>query len=118
VSTSARPSGGHLGFLGLGEAETATALDDALAMLDVDDWTATVRSAQGREIPAAEIPWVRIREVWIHAVDLGVPYPGREDDERHGISRRPGWMADRPGRRIRAARSGSGTPSVAMKADS
>jgi maleylpyruvate isomerase len=40
-------------------------------MLDVDDWTATVRSAQGREIPATEIPWMRIREVWIHAVDLG-----------------------------------------------
>jgi len=50
---------------------TAAALDDALALLDGDAWTATVRSAQGREIPAAEIPWMRIREVWIHAVDLG-----------------------------------------------
>src|SRR3984957_7913746 len=49
----------------------AGALDDALAMLGPDTWTATVRSAQGREIPAAEIPWMRIREVWIHAVDLG-----------------------------------------------
>src|ERR1700677_85613 len=46
-----------------------------------------------------------------------VPYPDREDDEHHGISRGLGRMADRPGRRIRAARSGSGTPSVAMKAD-
>lgn len=52
-------------------AATATALDDALAMLDGDDWTAMVRSAQVREIPAAEISWMRIREVWIHAVDLG-----------------------------------------------
>jgi maleylpyruvate isomerase len=52
-------------------AATAAALDDALAMLDGDAWTAKVRSAQGREIPAAEIPWMRIREVWIHAVDLG-----------------------------------------------
>jgi maleylpyruvate isomerase len=30
-----------------------------------------VRTAQGRQIPAAQIPWLRIREVWIHAVDLG-----------------------------------------------
>jgi maleylpyruvate isomerase len=50
---------------------TAAALDDALARLDDAAWTATIRSAQGREIPAAEIPWMRIREVWIHAVDLG-----------------------------------------------
>jgi maleylpyruvate isomerase len=50
---------------------TADALDDALAMLGPDTWAARVRSAQGRDIPAAEIPWMRIREVWIHAVDLG-----------------------------------------------
>jgi maleylpyruvate isomerase len=49
----------------------AAALDDALALLDDQTWTATIRSAQGREIPAAEIPWMRIREVWIHPVDLG-----------------------------------------------
>lgn len=52
-------------------ATTAASLDDALALLDGDTWTATIRSAQGRQIPAAEIPWMRIREVWIHAVDLG-----------------------------------------------
>jgi maleylpyruvate isomerase len=50
---------------------TAAALDDALALLDGATWTATIRSAQGREIPAAEIPWMRVREVWIHAIDLG-----------------------------------------------
>jgi maleylpyruvate isomerase len=50
---------------------TAAALGDALAMVNGDTWAATVRSAQGRDIPAAEIPWMRIREVWIHAVDLG-----------------------------------------------
>ena len=54
-----------------GITATAAALDDALALLDGDTWTATVRSAQGRRIPAAEIPWMRIREVWIHVVDLG-----------------------------------------------
>ncbi len=29
-----------------------------------------MRSALGRAIPAAEIPWMRVREVWLHAVDL------------------------------------------------
>jgi len=32
---------------------------------------ARVRSALGRDIPASEVPWLRVREVWIHAVDLG-----------------------------------------------
>lgn len=31
---------------------------------------ALVKSARGREIPAYEIVWMRIREIWIHAVDL------------------------------------------------
>ena len=29
-----------------------------------------VRSALGRPLPAAQVPWMRIREVWLHAVDL------------------------------------------------
>jgi maleylpyruvate isomerase len=32
--------------------------------------TFTVRSGQGREIPASEVPWLRVREVWLHLVDL------------------------------------------------
>lgn len=49
---------------------TAADLDAALAALDDDTWQAQVRSALGRAIPAAEIPWMRVREVWLHAVDL------------------------------------------------
>ncbi|MBO8191751.1 maleylpyruvate isomerase family mycothiol-dependent enzyme [Streptomyces oryzae] len=49
---------------------TAAELDDALAALDATTWQAEVRSALGRTIPAAEIPWMRVREVWLHAVDL------------------------------------------------
>jgi maleylpyruvate isomerase len=49
---------------------TAQALDAALAALDAATWQAEVRSALGRPIPAAEIPWMRVREVWLHAVDL------------------------------------------------
>ena len=30
----------------------------------------TVLSGQGREIPASEVPWLRVREVWLHLVDL------------------------------------------------
>lgn len=33
-------------------------------------WDARVRSAQGRDIPASEVPWLRTREVWMHLVDL------------------------------------------------
>jgi maleylpyruvate isomerase len=29
-----------------------------------------VSTAQGRTVPATEIPWLRTREVWVHAVDL------------------------------------------------
>lgn len=52
---------------------TGRTLDDALEDLDAATWQATVRSAQGRTIPATEIPWMRAREVWLHAVDLGAP---------------------------------------------
>lgn len=52
-------------------AETAGMLDESLDALGTPDWNARVRSALGRAIPAAEVPWMRIREVWLHAVDLG-----------------------------------------------
>lgn len=52
-------------------ASTARELDEALDALTPEQWKATIRSAQGREIPATEIPFLRIREVWIHAADLG-----------------------------------------------
>ena len=50
--------------------DTAAALDTALTRLTAAQWEAEVRSALGRAIPAAELPWMRIREVWLHAVDL------------------------------------------------
>jgi maleylpyruvate isomerase len=33
-------------------------------------WTARVRSGQGRDIPATDVPWMRAKEVWVHGVDL------------------------------------------------
>lgn len=50
------------------EAASATflvACDD----LPPSAWSAIVRTTRG-EIPASVIPWFRVREVWIHAVDL------------------------------------------------
>ena len=48
--------------------------DDLAAALDAlpaEAWDATVVTAQGRTVPAAEIPWMRAREVCVQAVDLG-----------------------------------------------
>jgi maleylpyruvate isomerase len=35
-----------------------------------DRWDFPVRTAQGRTVPVSVTPWMRVREVWLHAVDL------------------------------------------------
>jgi maleylpyruvate isomerase len=35
-------------------------------------WSARVKDVQGRQLLASDIPWLRAREMWIHAVDLDV----------------------------------------------
>lgn len=35
------------------------------------EWQNIVRTAQGREVPLSETVWMRTREVWLHAIDLG-----------------------------------------------
>ncbi|MER6282408.1 maleylpyruvate isomerase family mycothiol-dependent enzyme [Streptomyces sviceus] len=47
-------------------------LAEELAALPDECWAATVRTARGREVPATQVPWMRAREVWIHAVDLDI----------------------------------------------
>ncbi|MFI9505606.1 maleylpyruvate isomerase family mycothiol-dependent enzyme [Nocardia sp. NPDC052566] len=37
-------------------------------------WQAPIRTRQGREIPGSEVPWMRLREIEIHHVDLGAGY--------------------------------------------
>lgn len=44
-------------------ARSTAALGDA-------QWQAPVVTAQGRTVPATELPWMRAREVCVHAVDL------------------------------------------------
>jgi len=45
-------------------------LTAALEQLDNEHLATEVVTAQGRHVPAAVLPWLRTREVWIHAVDL------------------------------------------------
>ncbi|MFD0888844.1 maleylpyruvate isomerase family mycothiol-dependent enzyme, partial [Streptosporangium algeriense] len=50
--------------------ESAAALAAAMAALPGEAWRVQVVTAQGRTVPASEIPWMRSREVMVHAVDL------------------------------------------------
>lgn len=51
-------------------AHSVARLDAATRSLPEAAWAAEVRTAQGRTVTAAEVPWMRCREVWVHAVDL------------------------------------------------
>jgi maleylpyruvate isomerase len=51
-------------------ADSAAQLAGDLARLSEQAWAAPVLTAQGRTVPASEIPWLRAREVYVHAVDL------------------------------------------------
>ena len=70
-----------------------------------DAWHHTVRTIQGREVPATETVWMRSREVWIHAVDLdnGASFrrhPGtRAGTAPEGHHRRLAHPRHRPGPR-------------------
>ena len=49
---------------------TVARLDEKWRHHPASAWSAQVRTAQGRLVPASETAWMRTREVWIHAVDL------------------------------------------------
>jgi maleylpyruvate isomerase len=53
---------------------TSATLEEGLAALTEPQWRREVRTAQGRLVPATEIPWLRVREVWLHTVDLGTGF--------------------------------------------
>lgn len=56
-------------LLGLVRA-SQDALSDEMDALPDDAWSHEVVTAQGRIVPATEVPWMRAREVAVHAVDL------------------------------------------------
>jgi maleylpyruvate isomerase len=49
----------------------AITLDVAWRDCPPEAWLHTVRTAQGRVVPLTETVWMRTREVWLHAIDLG-----------------------------------------------
>ncbi|MDT3442181.1 MULTISPECIES: maleylpyruvate isomerase family mycothiol-dependent enzyme [unclassified Pseudofrankia] len=49
---------------------SASALEEAMTRLGDQQWQTPVVTAQGRTVPASEVPWLRAREVCVHAVDL------------------------------------------------
>ena len=51
--------------------DTAARLDADIGTLPAHAWSARVRTLQGRDIPASFVLWMRVREVWLHVVDLG-----------------------------------------------
>ncbi|EFE66560.1 mycothiol-dependent maleylpyruvate isomerase [Streptomyces viridosporus ATCC 14672] len=50
---------------------SAHELAEGLDRLTDEQWHREVVTAQGRTVPATELPWMRAREVCVHAVDLG-----------------------------------------------
>lgn len=66
-------SGSHASGAFLSEwfDRSAARLDESMDELTGPQWDAEVVTAQGRTVPASETPWMRAREVLVHAVDLG-----------------------------------------------
>ena len=52
-------------------AASAERLAAGLDALTEEQWRHEVVTAQGRTVPATELPWMRSREVCVHAVDFG-----------------------------------------------
>ncbi|TGZ12556.1 hypothetical protein DV517_66400 [Streptomyces sp. S816] len=48
---------------------SAERLADGLDRLTEEHWRHEAVTAQGRTVPATELPWMRAREVCVHAVD-------------------------------------------------
>jgi maleylpyruvate isomerase len=66
---------------------------DATAELEPAHWQATVRTAQGRTVPASAVAWMRVREVWLHQVDLGTGIAVLPEDVAAALVRDvAGWM--------------------------
>lgn len=58
--------------------EVADELTAELDALTEQAWGARVVSGRGADIQAADIPWLRAREVWMHSLDLGIGMTTRD----------------------------------------
>lgn len=52
-------------------ARSTAALAEGIGSLTDEEWGHEVVTAQGRTVQATELPWMRSRELMIHAIDLG-----------------------------------------------
>jgi len=50
---------------------TADRLAAAIDAMPSAGWDGPIRTALGRGVTGAEVPWMRVREVWVHGVDVG-----------------------------------------------
>ncbi|MYU12791.1 maleylpyruvate isomerase family mycothiol-dependent enzyme [Streptomyces sp. SID8361] len=122
ASTEARAAGiakgGTMSAEALGSWLTTSAetLEKAMDRLTEEQWQHEIVTAQGRTVPAAEIPWLRAREVCVHAVDLnrGIGFAELPEDflttlvgeitAKRGLTELPhgrlpevaAWLAGRP----------------------
>ena len=89
---------------------SASALATAMDSLSSEAWEAEVVTAQGRTVPASETPWMRAREVMVHAVDLatGVTFDRLPSDFLVAL------CDDIVGKRSAAAGSPSAGPALAV----
>jgi maleylpyruvate isomerase len=97
--------------------ESAARFRKAAEAMSGDTWSATVVSGQGREIPASEVPWLRVREVWIHLVDLdaGVGMDVLPADLAWELVRDvAGWMSARVGPDVGAELTAEGHGTVVL----
>ncbi|MGH3800501.1 MAG: maleylpyruvate isomerase family mycothiol-dependent enzyme [Pseudonocardiaceae bacterium] len=87
---------------------TGAAFAAAADKLSPAHWEATVRSRHG-PVPASTIPWLRVREVWLHLVDLnvGVELDVLPDDIATALVRDvASWMTTRVSTRVEMQISG------------
>jgi maleylpyruvate isomerase len=66
AATAARPAA----ELRADHAAARARLAEALETLPDQAWTAEVRNGQGQPVLAAQVPWMRAKEIWVHGVDL------------------------------------------------
>jgi Mycothiol maleylpyruvate isomerase N-terminal domain len=86
---------------------SAAALEAGFAGLPADAWTHEIVTAQGRSVPASEAPWMRSREVMVHAVDL---------DAGLTLADLPSDFLAALGTDIAGKRAASGGPALAIEA--
>jgi maleylpyruvate isomerase len=94
--------------------DSAARLAEGMNRLNDEQWRREVVTAQGRTVPATETPWMRAREVCVHAVDLGTglgfaDLPDgfgaalREDIlAKRGLAAVPDTLADAPAAEVTA----------------